>query len=159
MCVHTSYKVTVLLMWLLCFMWLSSCHIFIMVLVLVQPLKFAYLPSPPYLPSTLRGRMGKLKAIDNTTSSPSVYSFQFNSDRNCLSDAPEFYFVCPDHCFFFLCFLPLPRLFQLFFFLVVLINTSATGACSCGRNFGLIVYAWKKTVLKGTVMTHNKVNL
>jgi len=34
--VHLT-KVTVLLLWMLCFMWLSSCHILVMVLLLVQP--------------------------------------------------------------------------------------------------------------------------
>jgi len=38
-------------------------------------------------------------------------------------------FVCPDHCCFFFCFLPLPRLFHpLLFFVVVLIDTSSTSA-------------------------------
>ena len=126
-CVYVRLtKVTNLLLWLLCFMWLSSCHSLVMVLVLVPPLKFAYLPSPPYLLSTLWARMGKLKAIDNKTSTSNIHIFQFNSYRNYLSDAPEFYLVCPDHWFFF-CFLPLPHLFYpLLFFFVVLIVTSAT---------------------------------
>jgi len=85
----------------------------------------AFLPSPPYFLSTLWGRMGKLKAIDNTTSTSNVHIFQFNSYRNYLSDAPEFYLVCPDHWFF--CFLPLLHLVHpLLFFFVVLIDTSAT---------------------------------
>jgi hypothetical protein len=84
---------------------------------------------PPNLPSTLWGRMGKLKAIVNTTSTLNVYIFQFNSYRNCLPDAPQSYFVSPDHCFFFFCFLPLPHLFHsLLFFFVVLIDTSAISA-------------------------------
>jgi len=121
-------KVTVLLLWLLGFMWLSSCHILVMVLVLVHPLKFAYLPCPPYLPSPLWGRMGKLIAIDNTTNTSNVYIFQFNSYRNYLPDAPEFYLFYRDHWFLF-CFLPLPRLFHPFlFFFVVLIDTSANSA-------------------------------
>jgi hypothetical protein len=46
-----------------------------------------------------------------------------------LPDAPEFYLFCPDHCFFFFCFLPLPSLFHsLLFFFVVLIDTSANSA-------------------------------
>ena len=110
-------------------MWLSSFHILVMVLVLFQPLNSAYLPSPPYFPSTLWDRLGKLKAIDSTTSTSNIYIFQFNSYRNCLPDAPAFYLVCPDHCFFFFCFLPLPRLFHpLLFFFVVLIDTSSTSA-------------------------------
>ena len=117
-CVYVNLtKVTVLLLWLLCFMWLSSCYSLIMVLVLVQPLKFAYLPSPPYLPSTLSGRMGKLKAIDNTASTSNVHIFWFNSHRNYLSDAPEFYvqitgsyfasclcLISSTHCYFSLLF-------------------------------------------------------
>ena len=127
--VHLT-KVTALLLWLLCFMWLSSCHILVMVLVLVQPLNFAYLPSPTYFPSTLWDRMGKVKAIDNTTGTSNVYIFQLNSYRNCLPDAPEFYLVCPDHCLLFFCFLPLPHfLHPLLFFFVVLLDTSATSAC------------------------------
>ena len=59
-----------------------------------------------------------------------VYIFQCYAYRKCLPVAPEFYVVCPYHCFFFFfCFLHLPHLFHPFlFFFVVLIDTSANSA-------------------------------
>ena len=74
--------------------------------------------------------MGKLKAIDNTISTSNVYIFQIISYRNCLPDAPDFYLVCPDHCFlFFFCLLHLSHFFHPFlFFFVILIDTSTTSA-------------------------------
>jgi len=58
-----------------------------------------------------------------------VHIFKFYAYRNCLPVAPEFYLVCPNHCFFFFCFLHLPCLFYSFlFFFVVLIDTSAKSA-------------------------------